>query len=149
MLLSACELKGLLKTWACKRGNQTLPETSFGVWLKEKRGERRLSQGKLSDLTGISKGYLGHLEQFDKPPSQDKCRALAKALMVSEIEVMQVAGYYPRGQEAAGVLTPDELEFIREFRLVDHELRALVTDIIKRANNEEMSVTVETVDTAT
>ena len=126
-----------------------MAENDFGGWLKGTREKRGLSQSKLSALTGISKGYVGHLEQFNKPPSQDKCRALAAALMVSEIEVMQAAGYYPRGQEAAGVLTPDELEFIREFRLVDHELRALVTDIIKRANNEEMSVTVETVDTAT
>lgn len=121
-----------------------LAENDFGGWLKGTREKRGLSQSKLSALTGISKGYVGHLEQFNKPPSQDKCRALAAALMVSEIEVMQAAGYYPRGQEAAGVLTPDELEFIRAFRLVDHELRELVKDIIRRANNEEMSVTVET-----
>ena len=144
MLVSACELRGLLKARACKRKGDIVPDTSFGAWLKEKRGERRLSQGKLADLTGISKGYLGHLEQFDKPPSQDKCRALATALMVSEVEVMTEAGYYPRGQDAQGVLTEDELEFIREFRSVDHELRELVKDIIRRANSERMSVTVET-----
>ncbi len=119
-------------------------DTQFGVWLRSKREERRLSQSKLSDLTGISKGYLGHLEQFNKPPSQDKCRALANALMVSEVEVMTEAGYYPRGQDAQGVLTEDELEFIREFRSVDHELRELVKDIIRRADKEKMSVTVET-----
>ncbi len=119
-------------------------DTQFGVWLRSKREERRLSQAKLSDLTGISKGYLGHLEQFNKPPSQDKCRALANALMVSEVEVMTEAGYYPRGQDAQGVLTEDELEFIREFRSVDHELRELVKDIIRRADKEKMSVTVET-----
>ena len=119
-------------------------DTQFGVWLRSKREERRLSQSKLSDLTGISKGYLGHLEQFNKPPSQDKCRALANALMVSEVEVMTEAGYYPRGQDAQGVLTEDELEFIREFRSVDHELRELVKDIIRRADKEKMSVTVDT-----
>ena len=103
-----------------------------------------MSQSKLSDLTGISKGYLGHLEQFNKPPSQDKCRALANALMVSEVEVMTEAGYYPRGQDAQGVLTEDELEFIREFRSIPHELRELVKDIVRRADRERMSVTVET-----
>ena len=121
-----------------------MPDNDFGVWLKGKREERRLSQSKLSALTGISKGYLGHLEQFNKPPSQDKCRALATALMVSEVEVMTEAGFYPRGQDAQGVLTEDELEFIREFRSVDHELRELVKDIIRRADKEKMSVTVET-----
>ena len=120
-----------------------MADNDFGVWLKGKREERRLSQSKLSDLTGISKGYLGHLEQFNKPPSQDKCRALATALMVSEVEVMTEAGFYPRGQDAQGVLTEDELEFIREFRSVDHELRELVKDIIRRADKEKMSVTVE------
>ena len=119
-------------------------DTQFGVWLRSKREERRLSQAKLSDLTGISKGYLGHLEQFNKPPSQDKCRALANALMVSEVEVMTEAGYYPRGQDAQGVLTEDELEFIREFRSIPHELRELVKDIVRRADRERMSVTVET-----
>ena len=119
-------------------------DTQFGVWLRSKREERRLSQSKLSDLTGISKGYLGHLEQFNKPPSQDKCRALANALMVSEVEVMTEAGYYPRGQDAQGVLTEDELEFIREFRSIPHELRELVKDIVRRADREQMSVTVET-----
>ena len=121
-----------------------MADTQFGVWLRSKREERRLSQAKLSDLTGISKGYLGHLEQFNKPPSQDKCRALANALMVSEVEVMTEAGYYPRGQDAQGVLTEDELEFIREFRSIPHELRELVKDIVRRADRERMSVTVET-----
>ena len=138
------QVGGITEKYRLQKEGDIVPDTSFGAWLKEKRGERRLSQGKLADLTGISKGYLGHLEQFDKPPSQDKCRALAAALMVSEVEVMTEAGYYPRGQEAQGVLTEDELEFIREFRSVDHELRELVKDIIRRANNEQMSVTVET-----
>ena len=138
------QVGGITEKYRLQKEGDIVPDTSFGAWLKEKRGERRLSQGKLADLTGISKGYLGHLEQFDKPPSQDKCRALAAALMVSEVEVMTEAGYYPRGQDAQGVLTEDELEFIREFRSVDHELRELVKDIIRRANNEQMSVTVET-----
>ena len=138
------QVGGITEKYRLQKEGDIVPDTSFGAWLKEKRGERRLSQGKLADLTGISKGYLGHLEQFNKPPSQDKCRALATALMVSEVEVMTEAGYYPRGQDAQGVLTEDELEFIREFRSVDHELRELVKDIIRRANNEQMSVTVET-----
>ena len=138
------QVGGITEKYRLQKEGDIVPDTSFGAWLKEKRGERRLSQGKLADLTGISKGYLGHLEQFDKPPSQDKCRALATALMVSEVEVMTEAGYYPRGQDAQGVLTEDELEFIREFRSVDHELRELVKDIIRRANNEQMSVTVVT-----
>ncbi len=138
------QVGGITEKYRLQKEGDIVPDTSFGAWLKEKRGERRLSQGKLADLTGISKGYLGHLEQFDKPPSQDKCRALATALMVSEVEVMTEAGYYPRGQEAQGVLTEDELEFIREFRSVDHELRELVKDIIRRANSERMSITVET-----
>ena len=119
-------------------------DTQFGVWLRSKREERRLSQSKLSDLTGISKGYLGHLEQFNKPPSQDKLRSLANAMMVSEVEVMTEAANYPRGQDAQGVLTEDELEFIREFRSIPHELRELVKDIVRRADREQMSVTVET-----
>ena len=137
-------VKGITESQGLQKEGGALVDTNFGVWLKATREKRALSQSKLSDLTGISKGYLGHLEQFNKPPSQDKCRALATALMVSEVEVMTEAGYYPRGQDAQGVLTEDELEFIREFRSVDHELRELVKDIIRRANNEQMSVTVET-----
>ena len=137
-------VKGITESQGLQKEGGALVDTNFGVWLKATREKRALSQSKLSDLTGISKGYLGHLEQFNKPPSQDKCRALATALMVSEVEVMTEAGYYPRGQDAQGVLTEDELEFIREFRSVDHELRELVKDIIRRANSERMSVTVET-----
>ena len=138
------QVKGITESQGLQKEGGALVDTNFGVWLKATREKRALSQSKLSDLTGISKGYLGHLEQFNKPPSQDKCRALATALMVSEVEVMTEAGYYPRGQDAQGVLTEDELEFIREFRSVDHELRELVKDIIRRANNEQMSVTVVT-----
>ena len=137
-------VKGITESQGLQKEGGALVDTNFGVWLKATREKRALSQSKLSDLTGISKGYLGHLEQFNKPPSQDKCRALATALMVSEVEVMTEAGYYPRGQDAQGVLTEDELEFIREFRSVDHELRELVKDIIRRANSEQMSVTVKT-----
>ena len=111
-----------------------MAEADFGEWLKEKRKERNLSQARLSDLTGISKGYLGHLEQFSKAPSQDKCKALATALMVSETEVMTLAGFYPPGTDI--YLDENELEFIRQFRTVDSSLRVLVTDIIKRAYDE-------------
>lgn len=109
-------------------------ETNFGAWLKEKRMALGISQSKLADQTGISKGYIGHLEQFTKPPSPEKCRALARALMVSETEIMTEAGYYPRGSDVH--LDQDELEFIRQFRHVSGEMRNLIKDIVRRAYDE-------------
>lgn len=112
-----------------------MAETLFGEWLKQKREGLGLSQSKLAGMTDISKGYIGHLEQFDKAPSLDKCKALAKALMVSETEVMTLAGYYPPGTDI--YLDETELEFIRQFRQVDGRLRLLVRDIVRRAYEEE------------
>ena len=111
-----------------------MAEVLFGEWLKEQRERLGLSQSKLGTMTKISKGYIGHLEQFDKAPSLDKCKSLAKALMVSETEVMTLAGYYPPGTDI--YLDESELEFIRQFRQVDGQLRLLVTDIIRRAYEE-------------
>ena len=107
-----------------------MEETNFGAWLKEKRMGLGISQAKLAEQTSISKGYLGHLEQFTKSPSVEKCRVLARALMVSETEIMTEAGYYPKGAEVH--LDEDELEHIRQLRQIAPERRMLIKDLVTR-----------------
>ena len=89
-----------------------------------------ISQAKLAEQTNISKGYIGHLEQFTSSPSIEKCRDLARALMVSETEIMTEAGYYPKGSDV--LLDADELEHIRQLRQLSPERKMLIKDLVTR-----------------
>lgn len=59
------------------------------ILLYEIRRQRGISQEKLSDLSGVSKGYISELENNLKQPTIDTVCKLAKALECSLEELIQ------------------------------------------------------------
>ena len=104
---------------------------NFGVWIKEKRNASQYSQSRLSDVTGISKGYIGYIESTNTPPSRKMCEKLAAGLFLSETEVLTNAGFYPPGTDI--YLDETELEMVRKFRTLDPPTKIVVKGIIDRS----------------
>ncbi len=61
------------------------------LYIREKRLEKNLTQDKLSELSGISKSYIGDLERNEKEPTISILCRLAKAL---EVKVEELYKYY-------------------------------------------------------
>lgn len=57
--------------------------------LKHIRKKKFLSQGKLSDLTGLSQGYISQLESGTKKASWDVIEQIAKDLDVCPLELLE------------------------------------------------------------
>ena len=56
---------------------------SLGSKIKTKRKEQRHTQEQLSELCGISVGYLAHIEAGTRSPSLETLYKIAKALNIS------------------------------------------------------------------
>lgn len=57
--------------------------------LKHIRKKKFLSQGKLSDLTGLSQGYISQLEAGTKEPTIQVVNRIAKTLNVCPLELLE------------------------------------------------------------
>lgn len=75
-------------------------DDKFGTWLYSRRKEKGLTQEQLAGRAGISKAYIGHLENarpntqgVPTMPDRDKVAALAKALGAPVPEALIAAGY--------------------------------------------------------
>lgn len=76
---------------------------SFGKWLLETRKAKGLTQEQLAKKAGVSKPYIGHLENSrphsttDAPPqpAKDKVIAIAEALNEDVDSVLLLAGFAP------------------------------------------------------
>jgi transcriptional regulator with XRE-family HTH domain len=103
----------------------------FGSWIKEKRGVNNVSQSRLAELSGISKGYIGYIETQSNPPSRKMCVKLAGGLFLSETEVLTNAGFYPPGTDI--YLDKEELDLIRKYRELDATTKRVVKGMINGA----------------
>lgn len=61
------------------------------LYIREKRLEKNLTQDKLSELSGISKSYIGDLEINEKEPTISVLHRLAKAL---DVDIKELYRYY-------------------------------------------------------
>ena len=60
--------------------------TKFGQRLRELRGKQGISQGKLSETTGLHRTYISGIERGIRNPSLKNIQKLAHALKVSPKE---------------------------------------------------------------
>ncbi len=87
----------------CKDSDYTIL-MSFGKWLRDRRDSLGLSQGELSERSGLSVSYISALEREEpntraglpRQPKIDKIDRLARALQVGVNEARQAAGYAPK-----------------------------------------------------
>lgn len=57
--------------------------------LKRLRLERGLSQEELADLAGLNRNYVGMVERQENAPTVDTLEALAKALQVDPVRLLE------------------------------------------------------------
>lgn len=81
--------------------NSNQMSQTFGEWLLTSRKSAKLTQEKVAERSGISKAYIGHLENA-RPhtttgakltPSREKVIALAKAVGGNVNEALRLANY--------------------------------------------------------
>lgn len=71
-----------------------MSNNNFGEYLRNIRKKRGLTVLKLSDLSGVSQGFLTNIENGKrKKPSPDILKKLAQPLEVSYGSLMEEAGY--------------------------------------------------------
>lgn len=57
--------------------------------LKRLRQERRLTQEELADLAGLNRNYVGMIERQENAATVDTLEALAKALQVPAVQLLE------------------------------------------------------------
>jgi transcriptional regulator with XRE-family HTH domain len=65
--------------------------------LRQLRTDRGLTQDQLSEMTGLSKGFLSQLETGARQPSVESLSILSSALKVSEAELLTSGGFNEPG----------------------------------------------------
>jgi transcriptional regulator with XRE-family HTH domain len=111
---------------------------AFGEWLKETRGD--MSQDRLAERAGVSKGYITLLESNKRVPSVDTAIALAKALGREPKEALSaLAGEKKLMPSKARKKVGGEDELIEYFHGMSPKMRKLALELIKRlARGEEV-----------
>jgi HTH-type transcriptional regulator, competence development regulator len=95
-------------------GQELMPEPTFGSRLKELRLQRGLTQRQLSEQAGVDFTYLSKIEndRLDYTPSIKTLQALASALHVDELTIMEWADKVPSAlQSFAG--NAEAMRFLR------------------------------------
>ncbi len=98
---------------------------SLGIYIKEKRTERHLSQRKLAAACGLSGAEICRIENGErKQPSPKVIRQLADALCVPVTELFAAAGVMESGAsgDSAASFEFDEKSYINVSDLTDAEV---------------------------
>lgn len=67
--------------------------TKLGDYVKQKRFERRLTQGQLSIYSGINRAYISQIESGERDGARpDTLKKLAKGLKVEDADIFKAAG---------------------------------------------------------
>ncbi len=61
----------------------------FGEALKQRRREKRVTQGNLAIIAGLDRTYISMLERGVRKPSLEAVIALATALKIDPVELVQ------------------------------------------------------------
>ena len=67
----------------------------FGIWLKQQRQQREISQQKLAAALGCSSSFLSRVEACDKPPSVPMLKNLSELWNIEEDRILLLARIVP------------------------------------------------------
>ena len=87
-------------TWPKQPLNQAVspPPTQtppFGIWLKQQRQQRKISQQKLAAALGCSSSFLSRVEACDKAPSLSMLKNLSNLWNIEENRILLLARIVP------------------------------------------------------
>ena len=93
-----------------------------GLNIKNRRKQLRMSQSRLSALSGISQSAISDIENPDvtKRPNTDTIQKIANALQCTVAELM---GEQPPAEVEAAFegLSPDEIKLIQDYRSLNKQ----------------------------
>ena len=94
--------------------------SEFGIYIRTLRKRVGLTLREIEEQTGISNAYLSQIEQGHRnPPSPAMLKRLAKALGVSQNQLMVEAGYLEETKSADRTEDKERIESI--FELVSQD----------------------------
>lgn len=97
-------------------------ETTFGTYLREKRGSQGLSARELSMETNISAMYICDIEKHRRPaPTDELLERLADALKISDAQ--ERARFYDLAAKSKNTVSLDLPDYIMEKDVVRAALR--------------------------
>ena len=97
-------------------------ETTFGTYLREKRGSQGLSARELSMETNISAMYICDIEKHRRPaPTDELLERLADALKISDAQ--ERARFYDLAAKSKNTVSLDLPDYIMEKDIVRAALR--------------------------
>lgn len=120
----------------CKDSVYNIP-MSFGKWLRDRRESLGLSQGELSERSGLSVSYISALER-DEPntrdgrprqPKLDKVDRLARSLEIGTNEARSAAGYAPKTETPTFELTASARIALLDQNLTPEEQAEIVEEM--------------------
>ena len=111
-----------------------------GGRLKQLREQRRLTQGQLSAYSGVSQGYISHIELGER--SNVGSEPLVQLARVLETSIDYLTGRTedPRSpaRPPVGALAPDEEELLLAYRALDSDdarqmARAIIQTLLRHS----------------
>ncbi|OKP81594.1 hypothetical protein A3842_10965 [Paenibacillus sp. P3E] len=116
--------------------------TEFGLYLRKKREERKLSIRQLNTYSGVSHSYISQLERGNRGiPSPDVLKKLSKPLAVDYKELMIQAGH----MENTGIIneekTKEDLIYESKMKIADEiiklpeEKRKIIEELLRTFKN--------------
>lgn len=132
-----------------------MTKESFGAFITEKRERIGISKAELARRTGMTRAYIGFIEDDSQPPSMDapnvsakNLSALARELGVPEPEMFNRGYRSPDGfklvpnTSAAAALVREKAATHQEFHLTADQMDALITDL-ERYTEMRLQLTAE------
>ncbi|HEY3832427.1 MAG TPA: helix-turn-helix transcriptional regulator [Acidimicrobiia bacterium] len=94
----------------------------LGEFIREQRGNARLSLRKLSEQAGISNPYLSQIERGLRKPSAEILQSIAKGLRISAETLYERAGLLDERSEGPDLVA----EILRDTTITEDHKEALV-----------------------
>jgi transcriptional regulator with XRE-family HTH domain len=98
------------------------PWAELGEFIRQQRGNARLSLRRLSELAGISNPYLSQIERGLRQPSAQILQQIAKALRISAETLYVRAGILEARGEEGGLVR----HILAEPHLVEEQRQVLI-----------------------
>ncbi len=119
-----------------KAGHGWAGAAVFGIWLRRRLRERRMSQRQLANLSGVNHSTISRLLVGDRTPSLDTATRLARALLVANEDVGTELGFV--AERPAMPIQRVEAALRGDEHLDEMDVRAIMETYIARRRRQSL-----------
>ena len=122
---------------------QMSTNTDFSGWLKERLVRRNMTQADLARESGLTTAGISRIMSGSRGPGPDACRAIAKALDLSEEKVFRRAGLLsPKEEESEEPEDPPTfwewvMYYLRSSDEERNQMLEMAEELAKQQDEEE------------